>query len=134
MDRPGSLRHQAQTRGVRMPMPPHPIAAEQARILADMILSNWDLHPLRDNTLLVVSELVTNALKQRDVFAFALHRRDETAFIEVTDASLGLPAIRRAADTDTGGRGLLVVDAVSEDWGVRYEENGRKTVWARIAK
>jgi glycerate kinase len=73
-------------------------------------------------------------MKQRDVFVFALHRRNEAALIEVTDASLGLPAVREAAETDTGGRGLLVVDAVSEEWGLRYEDNGRKTVWARIAK
>lgn len=126
--------HPARNRGLRIPMPPHPIAAEQARTLTQILLDNWELNPLKDNTLLAVSELVTNALKQRDVFLLALHRRGETALIEVTDTSLGLPTVKKANESDTNGRGLLLVEAVSDEWGLRYEENGRKTVWARIAK
>lgn len=128
------LHHQAQDRGLCIPMPPHPIAAEQARRLAEMILGEWGLAVLRENTLLVVSELVTNALKHHDVFWFTLECRDDTALIEVTDTSLGCPTVKRATETDTSGRGLFIVEAVSDEWGVRYENDGRKTVWATISK
>jgi anti-sigma regulatory factor (Ser/Thr protein kinase) len=115
-------------------MPPHPIAAEQARTLTERVLDDWDLTPLRDNALLVVSELVTNAIRQRDIFLFALQRRDETVLVEVTDVGPGLPTVKNASETDTTGRGLFLVDAVAEEWGVRAEENGGKTVWAAVAK
>jgi hypothetical protein len=127
-------RHPAQNRGLRIRMPPHPIAAEQARTLTEMVLDDWDLTPLRDNALLVVSELVTNALKQRDVFLFALQRRSETVLVEVTDMGPGLPMMKNAGEMDAAGRGLFLVDVVCDEWGVRPEENGGKTVWAAITK
>lgn len=42
--------------------------------------------------------------------------------------------MKRATETDTSGRGLFIVEAVSDEWGVRYEDDGRKTVWATISK
>lgn len=134
MDLSDILRHPAQNRGLRIRMPPHPIAAEQARTLTEMVLDDWDLTPLRDTALLVVSELVTNAVKQRDVFLFALQRRSETVLVEVTDMGPGLPTVKNAGETDAAGRGLFLVDAVCDEWGVRPEEDGGKTVWAAIVK
>ncbi|GLY72769.1 ATP-binding protein [Actinoallomurus iriomotensis] len=134
MDLSNILRHPAQNRDLRIRMPPHAIAAEQARTLTERVLDDWDLTPLRDNALLVVSELVTNAIKQRDIFLFALQRRGDTVLVEVTDMGPGLPTVRNAGETDTTGRGLFLVDAVCEEWGVRGEENGGKTVWAAVAK
>lgn len=124
----------ADSRSLRVPMPPHPIAAEQARALAETILEYWGLGLLRDDTLLVVSELVTNAVKQRDPFVFTLRRKGDAALIEVTDTSPGKPEVRNAAETETGGRGLLLVEAISAEWGVRYEADGEKTVWAKICR
>lgn len=115
-------------------MPPHPIAAEQARTLTERALHDWGLSPLKDNALLVVSELVTNAIKQRDIFRFALCRSGERALVEVTDAGPGDPAIKNAGETDVGGRGLILVEAISDDWGVRHRADGAKTVWAIISK
>jgi hypothetical protein len=115
-------------------MPPHPIAAEQARTLAGMMLTCWGLGFLSDDTLLVVSELVTNAMKQGDIFWFAICRQEDGALIEVTDSSPGVPKIEQADEMNVGGRGLLLVEAVSEECGVRYCDDGRKTVWATVAK
>lgn len=134
MEIPDTIYHPAQSRGLHIAMPPHPIAAEQARTLAAMILDDWDLEILKDDALLVISELVTNAAKQHDVFWFTFRRAGDSAVIEVTDTSLGNAKIRNAAETDTNGRGLLIVQAVSDTWDVRYEEDGRKTVWATISK
>lgn len=96
-------------------------------------MGDWGLGPLKDNALLVVSELVTNAVKQRDVFQFVLDRDGERALVEVTDAGPGKPAVKNAGETDIGGRGLLLVEAISDDWGVRFETGGGKTVWAVIS-
>jgi hypothetical protein len=130
MDLSGIVRHSAWGRRLSIPMPPHPIAAEQARTLTAMIIGGGDL----ENTLLVVSELVTNAVKQQDVFWFAIGRHDGAVLIEVTDTSPGCPKIKEPDATDTSGRGLLIVDALSDEWGVRYENDGRKTVWAGIGR
>ena len=124
----------AMSRGCRMHMPPHPIAAKQARTLTEFVLRSWGLFALMNSAALVACELTTNALKRHDVFEFAIYRDGDMALIEVTDSSLGVPRIEEADDTATGGRGLLMVRAYSEQWGVRCETDGRKTVWARISK
>ena len=115
-------------------MPPHPVAAEQARTITERSLHGWDLVHLKDNALLVVSELVTNAVKQCDVFRFTLCRAGERALVEVTDAGPGNPVVKKADETDVYGRGLFLVEAVSDEWGVRYGADGEKTVWAIISK
>jgi hypothetical protein len=130
VDLSGIICHSAWGHRLSIPMPPHPIAAEQARTLTAMILAGGDL----EDALLVVSELVTNAINQHDVFWFAVGRHDDAVLIEVTDTSPECPKVKEAGVTDTSGRGLLIVDAVSDEWGVRYENDGRKTVWATIGK
>ena len=47
---------------------------------------------------------------------------------EVSDGSLTTPRIRRASDTDEGGRGLQLVAALSQRWGTRYTSDG-KCIW-----
>ncbi|MER6016320.1 ATP-binding protein, partial [Streptomyces bluensis] len=51
---------------------------------------------------------------------------------EVFDGSLTMPRMRRATDTDEGGRGLQLITALSQRWGTRYTANG-KCIWTEQA-
>jgi serine phosphatase RsbU (regulator of sigma subunit)/anti-sigma regulatory factor (Ser/Thr protein kinase) len=87
---------------------------------------------LKDLVLLVVSELVTNAVSQGDgSVRVTLEADGASLLVEVFDSGHRLPSLTDAAPDDTGGRGLHLVDDVSETWGVREELHG-KTVWARL--
>jgi hypothetical protein len=117
-------------RTYRFPLPPHPIAAEQARLLTRIALADWDILEIADNALIIVAELVTNALKMGEVFHLTLSRQGGAALIEVWDGSEALPDRRRRSVDRVDGRGLLLVDACAKDWGWRLEDQGGKTVWA----
>jgi serine phosphatase RsbU (regulator of sigma subunit)/anti-sigma regulatory factor (Ser/Thr protein kinase) len=87
----------------------------------------------RDAALVVVSELVTNAVGQADgAVRITLEVVDSVLHIEVFDSGHRLPLLGEPEPEATGGRGLVLVDGLSDEWGVREELRG-KTVWARIA-
>lgn len=119
-----------ESRAYRFPLPPHPIAAEQARLLAKIALAGWELI---DDALIVVVELVTNAAKCGGVFRLTLVWQDDGVLIEVWDGSEAPPDPRRRPVDRVDGRGLLLVEACSKDWGWRLEDQGGKTVWAVIS-
>jgi hypothetical protein len=114
----------------RLPLPPHPIAAEQARVLVRLALAHWSIRDIIDNALIIAAELVANAVKMGDVFRITVSRQGGTVLIEVWDPSEAAPDRRRRSIDRVDGRGLLLVDACSKDWGWRLEETGGKTVWA----
>lgn len=83
-----------------------------------------------DDILLVVVELVTNAeVHTHSPKNLALSRSQDTVRIEVTDGDPGLPVLLPRSTTRSGGRGIHLVDAVSSDWGVRRDHDG-KCVWS----
>lgn len=116
----------------RLPLPPHPIAAEQARILVRLALTAWDMPDLVDNALIITAELVANAVKLGEVFQITASRQDGGVLIEVRDGSEAVPDRRRRTFDRVDGRGLLLVEACAKDWGWRFEEHGGKTVWATV--
>jgi hypothetical protein len=59
-------------RSWRFPLPPHPIAAEQARIATRLVMAEWSMEDITDDALLVVVELVANVAKIREVFHLTL--------------------------------------------------------------
>lgn len=78
---------------------------------------------------LILSELITNAIRHgaEPIRVRLLYRR--TLICEVSDSSNTAPHLRRAASTDEGGRGLFLVAQLSQSWGTRYLPEG-KVIWA----
>ncbi|MGH3300999.1 MAG: ATP-binding protein [Streptosporangiaceae bacterium] len=112
------------------------------RVLAHM-LREWQLEHLSDPALLLVSELVTNAVQAsarrawRDpgrlqMIALSLEITDTELVTEVWDASPAGPALREADLTGDRGRGLLLVDYLADAWGHRPADGG-KVVWCEVA-
>ncbi|MFB8084034.1 PAS domain S-box protein [Streptomyces sp. col6] len=112
-------------------LPREPRSVGRARELARGQLTSWGLDDLVDTTELLVSELVTNALRYGEGEIRLRLLRDRTLVCEVWDAGLVQPRRRRARDTDEGGRGLQLVGLLSAAWGARRTPRG-KTVWFEL--
>ncbi|MEU1693013.1 ATP-binding protein [Streptomyces hirsutus] len=117
---------------------PTPRGARLARLLATDWMRDRDLpHRIAEAAEHLVAELAANAathgrLAGRD-FRLALLDRDATLRIEVTDTrGDDLPSRRVPAPDDESGRGLLLVEALADRWGVRLGPVPRKTVWAEL--
>ncbi|MCD7444798.1 SpoIIE family protein phosphatase [Streptomyces lincolnensis] len=110
-----------------------PAAVAQVRRSAARQLAAWGLEDLDFVTELVVSELVTNAIRYgRPPIRLRLIR-DCSLLVEVSDAGSTTPHLRRARAFDEGGRGLLLVAQLTERWGTRHARQG-KTVWAELGE
>jgi anti-sigma regulatory factor (Ser/Thr protein kinase) len=111
--------------------PPDPSSPRQARGFVADHLFDHDLAHLVDDVALVLSELATNAVQHaRTPYVVALSAFDGSVALEVRDGSpMGLRLVDASA-TDPRGRGLVIVDALSRDWGVTVSESGEKAVWA----
>ncbi|WP_043505837.1 SpoIIE family protein phosphatase [Streptomyces glaucescens] len=110
--------------------PSEPAAVARARALTRAQLAEWGMPELDFSTGLVVSELVTNAVRYGGQGPVSLRLlRDDSLICEVSDRSNTSPRIRRAATTEEGGRGLFLVAQYTKSWGARYMPQG-KTVWA----
>ncbi|MGW7543687.1 SpoIIE family protein phosphatase [Streptomyces sp. NPDC054770] len=104
-------------------------AVSDAREATRRQLGAWGLEDMAVTAELVVSELVTNAIRYgQPPVGLRLIRHDVLVY-EVTDSSSTQPRLRRARTTDEGGRGLFLVAQLTTRWGCRYGQNG-KTIWA----
>lgn len=92
-------------------------------------LTEWGLDEAAFVTELVVSELVTNAIRYGEPPIQLRLIRDSALICEVSDASSTSPHLRRAHAYDEGGRGLLLVAQLTQRWGSRQTGTG-KTIWA----
>ncbi|MFE7124872.1 SpoIIE family protein phosphatase [Streptomyces sp. NPDC057617] len=113
-------------------LPDDPQSAGTARKFVGEQLAAWHLDELVTTTELLVSELIANVVRHArgPVRLRLLHC---TALVcEVYDGSPTTPRIRRASETDEGGRGLQMVAALSEHWGIRYTGSG-KCIWTEQA-
>ena len=113
-------------------LPAEPRSVARARELTREQLAAWDLETLADTAELLVSELVTNALRHGEGDIRLRLLLDRTLVCEVWDAGLVQPRRRRAHVTDEGGRGLQLVGLLSTAWGSRRTHQG-KTVWFELA-
>ncbi|MDX3226736.1 SpoIIE family protein phosphatase [Streptomyces sp. ME19-01-6] len=110
-------------------LPQDPAAVARARKVAGEQVAAWGLGATAFATELIVSELVTNAIRYGDAPIQLRLIRDTALICEVSDGSATAPHMRRARVFDEGGRGLLLVAQVSERWGSRQTPTG-KTIWA----
>ncbi|MGC0373172.1 SpoIIE family protein phosphatase [Streptomyces sp. SAI-229] len=108
---------------------PDPEEVAAAREWAGERLAAWGLDEIAFVTELVVSELVTNAIRYGVPPIRLRLIRDRTLICEVADASSTSPHLRRAHAYDEGGRGLLLVAQLTQRWGSRQTDGG-KTIWA----
>ncbi|MER6157670.1 SpoIIE family protein phosphatase [Streptomyces sp. NPDC001868] len=108
-----------------------PAAVASARASVTRQLDDWGLEELEFTAELVVSELVTNAIRygRPPVRLRLIH--DRTLLCEVSDSGGTTPHLRRARVYDEGGRGLLLVAQLAQHWGTRRSRRG-KTVWAEL--
>jgi len=108
-----------------------------ARLHARQVLWEWGIGNLGDSAELLVTELITNAVRasreaDRDS-AVRLWLLSDSAqiLILVWDASPRPPVLTDASDEAEHGRGLMLIDAVSEQWGwYSREDSDGKFVWA----
>ncbi|MDT0486064.1 MULTISPECIES: ATP-binding SpoIIE family protein phosphatase [Streptomyces] len=110
-------------------LPSDPSIVADARAQTTRQLTAWGLEEAAFVTELVVSELVTNAIRYGAVPIGLRLIRDRTLICEVSDASNTAPHLRRARTYDEGGRGLHMVAQLTQGWGTRQTPLG-KTIWA----
>ncbi|NUQ95089.1 MAG: SpoIIE family protein phosphatase [Streptomyces sp.] len=110
-------------------LPAAPVIVADARRRAADQLTTWGLQEAVATTELIVSELVTNAIRHAEAPIRLRLIRNTTLICEVSDASSTAPHPRRAHALDEGGRGLFLVGQVAERWGTRHTPTG-KTIWA----
>ncbi|MFF3334533.1 SpoIIE family protein phosphatase [Streptomyces sp. NPDC002888] len=116
-----------QVRTWQLPVDPATVAG--ARRMASEQLAAWGLAELEFPTELIVSELVTNAIRYGNAPIELRLIRADVLICEVSDGSSTAPHLRRARVFDEGGRGLLLVAQVAARWGSRHTTAG-KTIWA----
>ncbi|MFE5921217.1 SpoIIE family protein phosphatase [Streptomyces sp. NPDC056468] len=110
-------------------VPVDPAAVADLRARATRQVTDWGFAELAMTTELVVSELVTNAIRYAEPPIRLRLLRDTRLTCEVADGSSTAPRLRHARSMDEGGRGLFLVAQLSHRWGARYTAGG-KIIWA----
>lgn len=115
-------------------LPVESVSAGQARRFVSDTLETWGLDDLRDEALLLTSELVTNAVLHAGApgITLTLRRLADGLRIEVTDPSPVIPTVRHYNVHSGTGRGMALVQAWSRAWGSDAHPPG-KVVWFELS-
>jgi serine phosphatase RsbU (regulator of sigma subunit)/anti-sigma regulatory factor (Ser/Thr protein kinase) len=113
-------------------LPADPTSVGHARDLVDAQLTDWGIQDAVFTAELVVSELITNAIRHGQAPVQLRLIRENTLICEVSDGSSTAPHLRRARTMDEGGRGLFIVAQLTERWGTRHGPGG-KTIWSELS-
>ncbi|KUJ42461.1 protein phosphatase [Streptomyces sp. NRRL F-5122] len=106
-----------------------PAVVGHARALTTRQLARWQLEHLADSTELIVSELITNAIRHGSGPVRLRLIRHRFLTCEVYDTSCSSPRLHHPRTTDVNGRGLFLVAQLSRKWGTRHTPDG-KLIWA----
>ncbi|WP_346159170.1 SpoIIE family protein phosphatase [Streptomyces mordarskii] len=109
---------------------PSQVAAVRAAVARK--LAEWDLGDVAFTTELILSELITNAIRYATGPIRVRLLCDRSLICEVFDTSSTSPHLRYAGTTDEGGRGLFLVSQFADRWGTRYTSDG-KVIWTEQA-
>ncbi|WP_399942396.1 SpoIIE family protein phosphatase [Streptomyces sp. BBFR25] len=110
---------------------PEDAAPGKARRLARRALARWGMEDLTDSVELLVSEVVTNAVRYASKPVTLRLLRTDVLRCEVGDDVPQLPRLRQARATDEGGRGLYLVNRLARRWGATRLSTG-KVVWFEL--
>jgi len=121
---------------------PRPESVRTSRDFTRTTLADWRLSGLTDMAELVVSELVTNALRHGvpsapgavgdECIRLRLLAQSPFVICMVTDPGTDIPVLRDSGPTEESGRGLNVVESCSVRWGWQLFDEGGKIVWALL--
>ncbi|WP_367325274.1 PAS domain S-box protein [Streptomyces sp. HUAS ZL42] len=110
-------------------LPAVPSSVPEGRAFLHKALTSWNCATSTDDALLLLSETLTNAVQHAEgPLGLHLHRTDTDLTVEVSDRSPQLPQPRLAGKDEECGRGLILVRALADSWGVRPTDEG-KTTW-----
>ncbi|SCK59956.1 Serine phosphatase RsbU, regulator of sigma subunit [Streptomyces sp. SceaMP-e96] len=109
-------------------VPSDPAAVAPVRADCLRMLESWGLAAIDFTTELILSELITNAIRYGAQPIRVRLLYDRALICEVSDGTSASPHLRRAATTDEGGRGLFLVAQFAQRWGTRYTPGG-KVIW-----
>jgi anti-sigma regulatory factor (Ser/Thr protein kinase) len=117
-----------------MTLPASSESVRTGRQATRVVLSAWQLSSLEENAVLVVSELLTNAVRHArdtDAIELDLHATRAWLRIEIQDRDRQWPRPRVVNELSESGFGFVLIDALAAKWGVRETETG-KAVWAEL--
>ncbi|WP_442819589.1 SpoIIE family protein phosphatase [Streptomyces sp. NBC_00841] len=109
-------------------VPSDPAAVAPIRTQCAQRLEGWGLEEIAFSTELILSELITNAIRYGTQPIKVRMVCDLSLICEVADGSSTSPHLRRAATSDEGGRGLFLIAQYAQHWGTRYTSRG-KVIW-----
>ncbi|WP_418960159.1 SpoIIE family protein phosphatase [Streptomyces tritici] len=112
-------------------VPTDPAAVARVRSACARRLSEWGLDELAFTVELILSELITNAIRYGTAPVRVRLLRDTSLFCEVSDGSSTAPHLRWAATEDEGGRGIFLVAQLAHRWGTRCTQDG-KVIWCEL--
>lgn len=111
-----------------------PASVREARLFVCGLLRAHGMATIAADAELVVSELATNAVTHAGTpFTVTLDRDGSQLLLAVQDGTSARPVLAKAETTETRGRGLAIVNALSHDWGSDERPASAKSVWASFA-
>ncbi|WP_248961962.1 ATP-binding protein [Sphaerisporangium perillae] len=111
---------------------PEPTTVPKTRARVRGRLADWGVQEQADVVELLVSEVVTNAMRHSWGAVMTLSMDDDRVCCEVQDTNPAMPMVREVHEGDEGGRGMYLMEALSTSWGSHALSTG-KVVWFEVA-